>query len=77
MVSFPTQMADCDSYRSALLDLFFSSHPSLCSTMVFPPLGNSDHVFVSVPIDFLSISKQDAPFHRIAYGYFVLIRADS
>ena len=39
------------------------------STMVFPPLGNSDHVFVSVSIDFASNSKQDAPFHRIAYYY--------
>ena len=37
------------------------------STMVFPPLENSGHVVVSVSIDFPSYSKQDAPFHRIAY----------
>ena len=37
--------------------------------MAFPPLGNFDHVVVSVSIDFLSISKGDAPFHRIAYDY--------
>ena len=37
--------------------------------MAFPPLGNSDHVVVSVPIDFPSNSQQDTPFHRIAYDY--------
>ena len=37
--------------------------------MAFPPLGNSDHVVVSVSIDFPSNSQQDAPFHRIAYDY--------
>ena len=47
---------------------FFSSGASICSTMAFPPLGNSDHV-VSVSIDFPTNSQQDAPFHRIAYDY--------
>ena len=37
--------------------------------MAFPPLGNPDHVVVSVSIDFPSKSQQDAPFHRIAYDY--------
>ena len=36
--------------------------------MVFPPLGNSDHV-VSVSIDFPINSKQDTLFHRVAYDY--------
>ena len=36
--------------------------------MAFPPLGNSDHV-VSVFIDFPINSKQDTPFHRVAYDY--------
>ena len=35
--------------------------------MAFPPLGNSDHVVVSVSIDFPSNSQRDAPFHRIVY----------
>ena len=30
-------------------------------------IGNSDHIFFSVSIDFPSNSKRDAPFHRIAY----------
>ena len=37
--------------------------------MAFPPLGNSDHVVVSVSIDFPTNSQQIAPFHRIAYDY--------
>ena len=37
--------------------------------MAFPQLGISDHVVVSVSLDFLSNSKQDALFHRIAYDY--------
>ena len=37
--------------------------------MAFPPLGNSDHVVVSVSIDFPVNSKQDAPFHCVAYDY--------
>ena len=32
-------------------------------------MGNSDHVAVSVSINFLSKSKQDALFHCIAYDY--------
>ena len=35
--------------------------------MAFPPLGNSDHVVVSVSIDFPINSKQETPFHRVAY----------
>ena len=68
MVNFPTRIRDCDSHSPALLDLFLSSNASICSTKVFPPLGNSDHV-VSVSFDFPSNSQRDAPFHRIAYGY--------
>ena len=37
--------------------------------MAFPPLGNSDHVVVSVSIDFPSNSQQDVSFHCIAYCY--------
>ena len=37
--------------------------------MAFPPLGNSDHVVVSVSIDFPINSKRDTPFHRVAYDY--------
>ena len=52
MVNFPTRIPDCDSHSPALLDLFLSFDAGMCSTMAFPPLGNSDHVVVSVSIDF-------------------------
>ena len=69
IVNFPTRIPDCDSHSPALLDLFLSSDASICSTMAFPPLGNSDHVVVSVSIDFPINSKQDTPFHHVAYDY--------
>ena len=43
MVNFPTRIPDCDFNSPALLDLFLSD-ASICSTMAFSPLGNSDHV---------------------------------
>ena len=69
IVNFPTRIPACDSHSPALLDLFLSSDASICSAIAFPPLGNSDHVVVSVSIDFPSNSQRDAPFHRIAYDY--------
>ena len=62
MVIFPTRIPDRDSHGPALLDLFISSDPSICSTVAFPQLGNSDYV-----VD--SVSKTDPPFHPIAYDY--------
>ena len=52
MVKFPTWIPYCDSHSPALSDLFLSSEASICSTIPFPPLQNSDHVVVSVSIDF-------------------------
>ena len=69
IVNFPTRITDCDSHSPALLDLFISSDASISSTMAFLPMGNSDHFVVSVSIDFPINSKQDTPFHRVAYDY--------
>ena len=69
IVNFPTRIPNCDSQSPALLDLFISFDASICSTMALPPLGNFDHVVVSVCIDFPINSKQDTPFHRMAYDY--------
>ena len=69
IVNFPNWIPDCDSHSPALLDLFISSDASICSTMAFPSLGNSDHVVVSISIDFPINSKHDTPFHRMAYDY--------
>ena len=69
MVNVPTRIADCDSNSPALLDFFLSSDTSICSTLAFPPFENSNHVVVSVSIDFPLNSKRDTPFHHIAYDY--------
>ena len=69
MVNFPTWIPDCYSHSPALLDIFFSSDASICSAMAFAPLGNSDHVIVSVSIDFPSNSQWDASFRHIASDY--------
>ena len=69
MINFPTWVPDCDSHSPALLDLFLCSDTSICSTMAFPPLENSDHVIVPASIDFPTNSKDVVSFHRIAYDY--------
>ena len=63
------QTPGCNSHSPVLLDLFLSSDSSICSTRTLPPVANSDHVVVSVSIDFPSNSQWDAPFHCIAYDY--------
>ena len=67
MVNFPNRIPDCDSHSPALLDFFLDT--SICSTMGSPLLGNSDHLVVSVSIDFPSNSQKDSLFHRIACDY--------
>ena len=69
MVNVPTQIPDCNSHSPDLLNFFLSSEDSICSTMVFHTLENSDQVVVSVSIDFLPYLQWDAPFHHIAYDY--------
>ena len=69
MINFPARIPDCDSHSPAVLDLFFSSDASIFSAMAFPPLGDSDQVFISVSINFSSNSQRDATFHRIPYDY--------
>ena len=69
MNNFPIWIPDCDSHSPALLDLFLCSDTSICSTIAFPSLGNSDHVVVSVSIDVPGNSKRDLLFHCIACDY--------
>ena len=57
MVNFSALIPDCDSHSPAVFDLFISSDASICSTIAFPPLGSTDHVIVSVFIDFPSNSQ--------------------
>ena len=57
MVNFPTWIPDCHCHSSALLGLFISFDASICFTVVLLPLGNFDHVTVTVSIDFPSNSQ--------------------
>ena len=68
MVKVPTRIFDCGSHSPALFDLFMSSDARVCSKMAFP-LGNSDHVVVTVSNDFSSNSKGNTSFHRIDNDY--------
>ena len=68
-VNFPTRIPGCDSHSPAILDLFLCSDARICSAIAFLPLGNSDHVVVSVYIGFPINSKQDAQFHCVDYDY--------
>ena len=54
MYNFSTWNLDCGSQSPGLLDFFVSSDASICFTMALPPLGNFDHIIVSVSIDFPS-----------------------
>ena len=53
-VNFPTRIPDCDSHSPTFLDFFLSSDASICSTIPFPALENSDYVVALVSIDFPS-----------------------
>ena len=71
MVNFPTQIPDCNAQSPALFYLFIYPDPSICSTVTFHLLPNSEHV-VSVSIDSPSNSKEDALFLWLAYDYMQL-----
>ena len=68
MVNFPTRIPVTHK-GLVYCDLFIPSDPSICCTMAFLPLGNSDHVAISVSIDFLPNSQQETLFHCIAYDH--------
>ena len=68
MVNFLTHIPDYYSHSPVIFGLFISD-VSIRSTVGFPPFGNSHHVVLTVPIDFLSNSKQNSTFHHIAHDY--------
>ena len=68
-LTFLLRSQTVDSHSPSLLYLFLSSDASICSTLLFPPLGDSDHAVVSVSIDSPLNSQQHALFIHIAYDY--------
>ena len=69
MFNFPTFIRNSDSHSPAVSDLFISSDACVCSAMAFPHLENSDHVILSISIDFSSNLHWDALFYHLAYDY--------
>ena len=69
MVNFPIWILNYDSHCPVFFYLFISCDARICCTIAFPPLGNSDHVVLSVSTDFPANSKWDALFQCIAYDY--------
>ena len=54
MYNFLTGISDCDYLSATLLDIFLPSDANIYSAMASPPLGDSDHILVSVSIDILA-----------------------
>ena len=63
----------CTVFISALLDFFLAVTLFICSTEAFFPLVNSDHIVVSVSINFPSTWKEDAVFIPQLMTILVLI----
>ena len=68
MANFSTWIPDCDCHSPALLNFFLSSD-TICFAMDSLPLEKSDHIVLSVSIDFPTNSKRDAPLHSAAYDH--------
>ena len=76
MGNFPTRIPDCDSHGPSILYLFISSDVSICSTMAFPPLGNSDR-FILFRLELMYISFieniRSSLFHLHDFQLLVLL----
>ena len=67
------QMTLHNSHSPTLLDLFISSDASICFIMTFSLLENSDHVLVSVSIDFQSYLQRMPHFIALLMAFLKLI----
>ena len=74
MVNLTTAIAYCRSHNVTLSDLFLSSDATVCSTVAFPSLGNSDHVAAAASNDLPSNSTAEVSFHCKTFGYVMLTR---
>ena len=70
VLTFPTWISVGDSHGPGLYYLFIYSGASICLSVAFPPLRNSDHVVGSVSIYCLFRLKRDTLFHCTTYGYY-------
>jgi hypothetical protein len=61
LVQFPTRIPDRIGDSSNILDLFMTSNPSPYSAKLFPPLGSSDYLLISVSSPISSSLPQERP----------------
>lgn len=69
IITFPTRYPDHDNHAPSLLDLCLVSDPSICTASSEAPLGNSDHVVISVSVSLNSAPLAESPTHRTSYKY--------
>ena len=72
MVNFPTRILDWLSLSCSFR--FISSDATNCSTMAFPPLGNSNHVVSQFPLTFHQIHNRIPCFIAYRMAILMLIR---
>src|ERR1044072_8788932 len=61
LVHFPTHIPDRLGDEPNILDLFLTSYPSPYAIKLFPPLGSSDHLLISVSSSISSGLPQERP----------------
>ena len=61
IVDFSVRIPDRDDDLPYLLDLFLCSNPDSCTVASHPPLGKSDHMVVSVDVQFVVKSTNEHP----------------
>ena len=69
IADFPTRIPDRDDHQPYLLDTFRCSNPDSCTVASRPPLGKSDHMVVSVDVQFVAKSTNEHPRHHTVYSY--------
>ncbi|KAL7636546.1 UNVERIFIED_CONTAM: hypothetical protein RMT77_013321 [Armadillidium vulgare] len=61
LVQLPTRIPDRLGDEPNILDLFLTSYPSPYTVKLFPPLGSSDHLLISVSCPVSSSLPQERP----------------
>src|ERR1700755_1097024 len=61
LVHLPTRIPDRLGDEPNILDLFLTSYPSPYTVKLFPPLGSSDHLLISVSCPVSSSLPQERP----------------
>ena len=68
LIDYPTRIPDAENHFSSLLDLFLTSCPNECKpSPPHPPFGTSDHIVLSVTVNFPPKQSTEVPFHRTVY----------